>query len=55
MNRMSQFETAKNCYEVALKIREIKLGKDNLEVAFTLNSIGHVHLHLSQFDQAMKR
>ncbi|MEO1219534.1 MAG: tetratricopeptide repeat protein, partial [Bacteroidota bacterium] len=43
-HRLSQWESAKNCYEKALKIQRILHGNAHPSVARTLHSLGAIHM-----------
>ena len=49
---LGDFEKAKEYHELALSIRQKKLGAENVQVATSYNNLGLVHEQLGDFEKA---
>ena len=50
--KLSDFKKAKEYLELALSVRQKKLGPENVEVATSYYNLGLVHHKLSDFEKA---
>ena len=51
-NKLSDFERAKEYHQLALSIKQKKLGPENVDVATSYNNLGSVHEQLGDFEKA---